>query len=70
MVRHTSNDYNSRLKPISAVRKSQAQTVRQSRPDGPGPVNLKHQSSDHIEQYGWTVRQPWPDYPPLGPSTV
>jgi hypothetical protein len=32
--------------------------VRQSRPDGPGPVNLKRQSTDPIEQHGWTVRQP------------
>jgi hypothetical protein len=34
-VRRTSNGYNSRLEPVGAVRKCQAWTVRQPRPDGP-----------------------------------
>ena len=70
MVRHTSNNYKGRLKPVSAVRKSQAGTVRQPKPDGPGPVNLKCQSTDHIEQHGRTVRPSLPYGLPLGVSTV
>jgi hypothetical protein len=41
-IHRTNNNYNSRLKPISAIRKNQARTVRQPRPDGPRPGNLKH----------------------------
>jgi hypothetical protein len=48
-VCRTSNDYNSCLKLVSAVRKIQARMVRQPRPDGLGLVNLKCQSIDHIE---------------------
>jgi hypothetical protein len=40
-VHCTSNSYNSHLKHVSAVRKSQAWMVRQPRLDGPGPVNMK-----------------------------
>jgi hypothetical protein len=35
MVRRTSNDYKDCLKPVGAVRKSQARMVRALRPDGP-----------------------------------
>jgi hypothetical protein len=64
-IRRTSNDYNSRLKRVRAIRKSQALTVHLSRPDGPGPVNMRCQSTDYIEHHGRTIRQPWPDCPPL-----
>ena len=70
IVRHTTNRYNDHLKHVSAIRKSQAQTVRQPRPDAPGPVNLKCQSTNHIEQDGRIVRQPWSDCPPLGASII
>jgi hypothetical protein len=60
-VRCTSNGYNDRLKLVSGVRKSQARMVRQPRPDGPGPVNMKYQSTDQFEQHRRTVRQPWSD---------
>jgi hypothetical protein len=40
MVRRTSNDYNSCLKHVIAVRKCQARTVRQPRLDGLGPSNI------------------------------
>jgi hypothetical protein len=69
-VRRKSNGYNSHLKHVSAIRKSQAQTVRQPRPDAPGTVNLKCQSTNHIEQDGRIVRQPWSDCPPLGASII
>jgi hypothetical protein len=45
MVRRTSNNYKGRLKPVSAVRKSQARTVHPPRPDSPGPINLEYQST-------------------------
>jgi hypothetical protein len=67
-VDRISNGYNSHLGHVSAVRKSQAQMVCQPRPDGSGPVNLKRQSTDHIEQLGRTVRPSWPDNPLLGVS--
>jgi hypothetical protein len=49
MVHRTSNGYNAHLKPVSAVRKNQAQTVCQPRPNSPGPVKKKCQSTDQIE---------------------
>jgi hypothetical protein len=62
-VRRTSNGYKYRLKPVSAVIKSQAWTVRPPRPDGPGPVNMEYQSTSQLKQPERTVRQPWPDGP-------
>jgi hypothetical protein len=44
-VRRTSNNYKGRLKPVSAVRKSQARTVHPPGPDSSGPVNLEYQST-------------------------
>jgi hypothetical protein len=38
--------------------------------DGPGPVHLNRQSTNHIEHHGRTIRQPWSDGPPLGASIV
>jgi hypothetical protein len=48
-VRHTSNNYNPHSKHVSAVRKSQAQTVRQPQPNGSRPIDLKHQSTDQVD---------------------
>ena len=63
MVRRTSNGYKDHLKPVSAIRKSQARTVRPPRSDGLGPVNMKYQSTNQFKQHGRTVRQPWSDGP-------
>jgi hypothetical protein len=66
MVCRTSNDYNSCLKPLSAVKKKiQVWTFCQPRSDGLGPANMKCQSTNYIEQHGRTVCQPWPDCLPL-----
>jgi hypothetical protein len=62
-IRHTSNDYKDRLKPVSAIRKSQAQKVRPPRPDSPGPINMEYQTTSQLKQPEQTVRQPWPDGP-------
>jgi hypothetical protein len=53
----TSNDYKDRLKHVSAVRKSQARTVRPPRLDGLGPVNMNYQTTYQFKQPGRTVRQ-------------
>jgi hypothetical protein len=62
-VCRTSNGYKVRLKPISAVRKSQARTVRPPGPDGPGPINMEYHSTGQLKQPERTVHQPWPDGP-------
>jgi hypothetical protein len=46
--RGTSNGYKDRLKPASAVRKNQPQTVRPPRLDNLGPVNMKCQTTDQF----------------------
>jgi hypothetical protein len=56
-VRRTGNSYKDRLKPVRAVRKSQARTVRPPRPDDPRPVNLEYQSTGQLKQPERTVRQ-------------
>jgi hypothetical protein len=40
------------------------------KPNGPGPVHLNRQSTDHIEHHGRIIRQPWSGGPPLGASIV
>jgi hypothetical protein len=65
MVRRTSNNYNSYLKPVSVVGKSQARTVHQPLTDSSGPGNLKHKSTDYVDLHVRTVRPTGPDGPPL-----
>jgi hypothetical protein len=48
-VCRTSNGYKDRLKLASAVEKSQTWTIHPPRPDGPGPVNMKCESTDQFE---------------------
>jgi hypothetical protein len=62
-IRRTSNSYKDHLKPVSAVRKSQARTVRPPRPEGLGPVNLENQSTGQLKQSERAVRHSWPDGP-------
>jgi hypothetical protein len=60
-VRRTSNDYKDHLKPVSAIRKSQARTVRPPRPNGPGPINLENHSTSQLKQPERIVHHSWPD---------
>jgi hypothetical protein len=69
-IHHTGNGYNSCLKLVSAVRKSQVRTVRQPRPDGSRPSNLKHQSTDQVDLHERTFRPSGLDDPHLGGSTI
>jgi hypothetical protein len=69
-VRRTCNGYNSCLKSVIGVRKSQAQMVCQPRENGLGPSNLNCHSTDQVEIHGRTVRPTVPDGLPLGVSTV
>jgi hypothetical protein len=62
-VRCTSNGYKDHLKLVSAVRKSQDQTVRPPRLDSPAPVNMEYQSTNQFKQPGQTIHQPWSDGP-------
>jgi hypothetical protein len=58
------------LKLVSAVRKSQAWTIRPPGPDGPGPVNMEYQSTRQLKQSERTVHHFMAGQSAYGPLTV